>query len=98
MTMAADRRRFLRNALTAVGAGLLAGCDQLSQTEWAPKTLASAETLSHAVQRALAPHVALAREYTEADISPVFRANGSNNPQAPEYRKLVQIGRASCRE
>lgn len=90
--MSTDRRRFLRNALTAVGAGLLAGCDQLSQTGSAPKVLASAETLSHAVQRVLAPHASLAREYPESAISPVFRANGSTNPQTPEYRKLVAGG------
>jgi DMSO/TMAO reductase YedYZ molybdopterin-dependent catalytic subunit len=90
--MSTDRRRFLRNALTAMGAGLLAGCDQLSQTDWAPKVLASAETLSHAVQRVLAPHAALAREYPESAISPVFRANGSTNPQTPEYLKLAASG------
>ncbi len=87
--MSTDRRRFLRNVLAAAGAGLLAGCDQLSQTEWAPKVLGQAETLSHAVQRALT-RGALAREYTEADISPVFRANGSTNPQTSEYRALVE--------
>ena len=86
-----DRRRFLRNALAAMGAGMLAGCDRLSQTDWAPKVLGSAETLSHAVQRALSRN-ALAREYGEADISPVFRPNGSTNPQTPEYRALVANG------
>lgn len=87
--MSTDRRRFLRNALTAMGAGLLAGCDQLSQTQWVPKVLASAETLTHAAQRVLAPHALLAREYTEADISPVFRPNGSTNPQTPGYKALL---------
>ncbi|HXS74164.1 MAG TPA: molybdopterin-binding protein [Rhodanobacteraceae bacterium] len=90
--MATDRRRFLRNALTAMGAGFLAGCDQLSQTQWAPQVLASAETLSHAVQRVLAPHAALAREFTQADISPVFRANGSTDPQDPAYRAMAANG------
>lgn len=85
--MSTDRRRFLRNALTIAGASLLAGCDRLSQTEWAPNVLAKAETLSHVVQRALSRN-ALAREYTEADISPVFRPNGSTNPQTPEYLAL----------
>ncbi len=89
--MSADRRRFLRNALALAGAGLLAGCDRLSQTEWTPEVLASAETLSRAVQRALT-RGALAREYTEADISPVFRANGSTNPQTPEYLALAKEG------
>lgn len=86
--MSTDRRHFLRTALAAMGAGLLAGCDRLSQTEWAPNVLAKAETLSHAAQRALTRN-ALAREYTEADISPVFRANGSTNPQTSEYRALA---------
>lgn len=84
-----DRRRFLRNALTAMGAGLLAGCDQLSQTSWVPKVLGSAEHLSHAVQRVLAPHAALATEYSEADISPVFRPNGSTDPRTPQYLALA---------
>src|SRR5690348_14051935 len=88
--MSTDRRRFLRNALTAMGAGLLAGCDQLSQTDWAPKVLASAETLSHAVQRVLAPHSALAHEYPESAISPWFKPNGSTNPQTPEYLALAK--------
>jgi DMSO/TMAO reductase YedYZ molybdopterin-dependent catalytic subunit len=89
--MGTDRRRFLRHALTAMGAGLLAGCDRLSQTEWAPGVLARAEGLSHAMQRALTGN-ALAREYTQADISPVFRANGSTNPQTAEYRALAGNG------
>ncbi len=87
--MSSDRRRFLRNALTIAGVGLLAGCDRLSQTEWVPDVLGKAETLSHAVQRALTRN-ALAREYNEADISPVFRANGSTNPQTPEYLSLAK--------
>lgn len=86
-----DRRRFLRNLLTAAGAGLLTGCDQLSQTQWVPKVLGSAEHLSHAVQRVLTGQ-ALAREYSQADISPVFRANGSTDPQTPRYRALAANG------
>ncbi|MEO6966948.1 MAG: molybdopterin-binding protein [Rhodanobacteraceae bacterium] len=87
-----NRRRFLRNALTVVGAGLLAGCDQLSQTQWVPKVLGSAEHLSHAVQRVLAPHAALATEYPASDISPMFRPNGSTNPQTPNYLALAKNG------
>ena len=86
------RRRFLRNTLAAAGAGLLSGCDRLSDTEWAPKVLDSAEHLTHAAQRVLAPPSAMAREFSEADISPVFRPNGSTDPQAPHYRALVADG------
>lgn len=85
------RRRFLRDALALTGAVALGGCDKLSETDWAPKVLDSATGLSHAAQRALSRN-AMAREYTEADISPVFRANGSTDPQSAEYRALAANG------
>jgi DMSO/TMAO reductase YedYZ molybdopterin-dependent catalytic subunit len=37
----------------------------------------------------------LAREYSEADLSPVFRANGSTNPDSVEYRAHVDGGFAN---
>jgi DMSO/TMAO reductase YedYZ molybdopterin-dependent catalytic subunit len=91
MKLVNRRRRFLRNALALAGAVALEGCDRLSQTNWAPKVLDSATTLSHAAQRALSRN-AMAREYTEADISPVFRPNGSTDPESPAYRALAANG------
>ncbi|HET7562517.1 MAG TPA: molybdopterin-binding protein [Rhodanobacteraceae bacterium] len=88
MKLINKRRRFLRDALALTGAVAVAGCDKLSQTDWVPKVLGSATALSHAAQRTLSRD-ALVREYTEADISPVFRPNGSTNPQAPAYRALA---------
>ncbi|HEX5959828.1 MAG TPA: molybdopterin-binding protein [Rhodanobacteraceae bacterium] len=85
------RRRFLRDALALTGAVAVGGCDRLSQTDWAPKVLDGATSLSHAAQRALSRD-ALAREYGEADISPYFRPNGSTDPQAPAYRTLAANG------
>lgn len=87
-----ERRRFLRQAATAAGAMFVAGCDQISQSPRALAVLSSAETLTHVAQRVLAPRNALAREYTEADISPEFRANGSTNPGNPAYRALAADG------
>jgi len=91
MKLINKRRRFLRDALALTGAVAVAGCDKLSGTDWAPKVLGSATALSHAAQRALSRN-AMAREYTEADISPVFRANGSTDPQSAEYRALAANG------
>ena len=91
MKLINNRRRFLRDALALTGAMALGGCDKLSESDWAPRVLDSATGLSHAAQRALS-HDAMAREYTEADISPVFRPNGSTHPQAPEYRALAANG------
>ncbi len=31
----------------------------------------------------------MAREFSEADIAPEFRANGSTNPDSPEYQAMV---------
>ena len=91
MKLVNRRRRFLRDALALAGAIAVGGCDKLSETGWAPKVLGSATALSHAAQRSLSRN-AMAREYTEADISPVFRPNGSTNPQIPEYRSLAANG------
>ena len=91
MKLINKRRRFLRDALALTGAVALGGCDKLSGTGWAPKVLGSATALSHAAQRTLSRD-AMAREYSEADISPVFRANGSTDPQSAEYRALAGNG------
>jgi hypothetical protein len=53
----------------------LAGCDRLSESPDFTKILASAEAVSRFVQKALTGRSALAREYTEADLSAEFRAD-----------------------
>jgi DMSO/TMAO reductase YedYZ molybdopterin-dependent catalytic subunit len=51
--------------------------------------LAKADGPTDAALHALTTEDALAREFSEADISPVFKANGSINPQTPEYLAMV---------
>lgn len=84
-----DRRSFLRMALMGSAGLLVAGCDKISQSSWGPKVLDSAEGLNHRVQSLLTPADGLAREYTEADISAVFRPNGTTMPDNPAYRALL---------
>src|SRR5579859_447805 len=48
-----------------------------------------ANSLTYRAQRLLLGPHALAPEYGEADLSPVFRANGSTDPQDEEYLKLA---------
>lgn len=91
MKLINKRRRFLRDALALTGAVAVGGCDKLSQTDWLPKVLGGATALSHATQGALSRN-AMAREYTEADVSPVFRPNGSTDPQSSAYRTLAANG------
>jgi DMSO/TMAO reductase YedYZ molybdopterin-dependent catalytic subunit len=85
------RRRLLRGALAGAGVGLLAGCDALSRQPGFVGTLELAEPLNRRVQRVLTGD-RLAREFPASMISPVFRPNGSTDPQTPEYLALRANG------
>ncbi len=87
-----DRRRFLQGGAGALGAMLLVGCDQLSVDPHASAVLDSAENLTRAAQKLLTPATALVREYSEADISPVFKPNGSTDPADADYKALAVNG------
>jgi DMSO/TMAO reductase YedYZ molybdopterin-dependent catalytic subunit len=85
-----DRRRFLVRAAQLSGLFLLAGCEKLSRTPWFEDFLSSAEKLTHRVQRLITPRKAMAREYTEADLSSIFPVNGTTNPGTAEYLALAE--------
>lgn len=84
-----ERRSFLRKALLATGGIVIAGCDRISQSDWGTRALGSAEAVNYRVQRFLSPATALAREYTEADISAVFHPNGTIQPDTADYQALA---------
>ncbi|HVQ10602.1 MAG TPA: molybdopterin-binding protein [Methyloceanibacter sp.] len=88
-----DRRGFLTRGLAIAGAALVGGCDsELSEQPWVKRVLSSAETLTRVTQRALIPANALAREYSEADISTDFKANGSTGVDDDDYRAQAAKG------
>jgi DMSO/TMAO reductase YedYZ molybdopterin-dependent catalytic subunit len=84
-----SRRRFLLRTLAAGSALLLSGCDRLSRSAWFTNLLDSAEKLTFGAQRLLLPRKAMAQEFTEADLSPRFRSNGTRNPANPVYQALA---------
>lgn len=84
------RRKFLLRAARLSGFILLAGCVDLSRKEWVQSLLGSAEGLTRRVQRLVTPRKAMAREYTEADLSPEFPVNGTTNPDTEEYLTLAE--------
>jgi DMSO/TMAO reductase YedYZ molybdopterin-dependent catalytic subunit len=90
-----SRRRFLAQALGAASAVLLSGCDRLSHTAWFTRVLETAETLNRHTHRLLTSRPSMAREYTEADLSPRFRSNGTAVPQDFGYLAMAQGGFAS---
>ena len=97
--MATDRklsRRSLLKAAGGFGAALLAGCDQVTRNPTARRILGSVEALNSNVQRALGRKV-LAAEFSDTDLSPAFRANGTDDPTTEAYRGLVRGGFASWR-
>ena len=92
-----DRRHLLRGAVAAAGAAMLSGCDRLSSNASFVSALNSAEKLSHAAGRLLAPKSAMAQEFSQADVAPVFRGNGTLDPQDADYLALKKDGFASYR-
>jgi len=87
-----SRRRFLRQALTSASAMFLAGCDALSNSSWFPKVLGAAEHLNRGVHHLLTSRRSMAQEFTEADLSPHFRSNGTANPEDAAYQALAAGG------
>jgi len=76
------RRRFIAAGASGL---LLGGCDRLNNSPAFRGVLRSAEELTMASQRLISSRDALAREYGEADMSPIFRSNGTAKPGTPEY-------------
>ena len=87
-----DRRGFLARGLAAATAALLGGCEDLSNQDWVQRILDSGETLTRTAQRALLTPQALAREFSESDLSTDFKANGSTNPDDPAYVAHAENG------
>jgi DMSO/TMAO reductase YedYZ molybdopterin-dependent catalytic subunit len=84
------RRQFLKGTVGAASLVALAGCDNLTQSGWFPSLLGLTEKVTDRVQRAITPTNALAKEYTEADISAVFPANGNTEPGTQDYDHMLR--------
>lgn len=78
-----------RRGLIGVGASagglLLAGCDRLTASPTFREALRGGEALTMRAQRLITNRAALAPEFDAAQLSPVFRANGTRQPASPEY-------------
>ena len=77
-----NRRGFIATGASGL---LLGGCDRLNNSPGFRSVLRSAEKLTMASQRLISPREALAREFSEADMSPIFRSNGTAMPGTSEY-------------
>jgi DMSO/TMAO reductase YedYZ molybdopterin-dependent catalytic subunit len=89
-----SRRRFIATGASGL---LLTGCDKLDQNQAFKGVLRSAEKLTMSSQRLIGGRDALAREYREADMSPIFRSNGTRQPNTPDYERHLAEGFANWR-
>ncbi len=80
-----DRRSLLGGLTLGAGGLLLGGCDRLNAAPEFRDLLSGAEQLNYRSQRLIAGSSSLAREYGRADMSPIFRVNGSARPNSPAY-------------
>lgn len=90
-------RRALVTGAGAAAATLLTGCDRLAQNGSVREALFTAENFHLWLQRAITDRNALAREFSPDQISPVFRANGTFNPNTEDYKALWRNGFADWR-
>ena len=79
-----SRRKFIAAGTSGL---LVAGCDRLDRSETFRGILRSSEGLTMKAQRLITPRDALAPEYRAADMSPIFRSNGTRLPNTNEYAR-----------
>lgn len=89
--MILTRRKALQVGAAGAGGLLLSGCDALNDSAPFKDGLAGVGRLHELTQRAIIGD-SLAREFTEIDMSPVFKANGSLRVADPAYRALLAGG------
>jgi DMSO/TMAO reductase YedYZ molybdopterin-dependent catalytic subunit len=94
-------RLITRRALIATGSaaatGLVAGCDRISDAPSLRWLLDFGQFMSRNVQRALLSRQPLVREYSEADITPDFPPNGTEQPAGVAYFQMMIANFASYR-
>ncbi len=92
-----SRRRMIASLGAGAGGLLLSGCDRVAGSGVFKAADRAAQDLTMRAQRLITDRAALAREYTPADLSPVFRVNGNAMPRAPAYQAHLASGFANWR-
>jgi DMSO/TMAO reductase YedYZ molybdopterin-dependent catalytic subunit len=87
-----------RNVLVAGAAAMLAGCGKIGKSAWFGRLVDGAQDWHRGLHRALGGgRIALAPEYSRANISPFFRGNGNQTVDTPAYRAAEAEGFANWR-
>jgi DMSO/TMAO reductase YedYZ molybdopterin-dependent catalytic subunit len=92
-----SRRTLIGSLAAGAGGLLLSGCNRINANPQLRSVLQSAEGLTMRAQRLITDRTALAREFSAADLSPVFRANGTRQPAGAAYEAHRLAGFADWR-
>ncbi len=79
------RRGLIGSLAAGAGGLLLSGCNKINTNPGVRSVLKSAEGLTMRAQRIISDRTTLAREFSAADLSPFFRANGTRLPKGEDY-------------
>jgi DMSO/TMAO reductase YedYZ molybdopterin-dependent catalytic subunit len=90
--MTENRRRFLARAGAGAATLILSGCTSLSERKWVADLLSDVEILTRHAERLFAGPQTLAPEFSKKDIAPVFRANGTLEPDTADYNAHAANG------
>lgn len=80
------RRRLIGSLGAGAGGLLLSGCDRIVASPAVQHVLGAGERLTMGSQRLLSDRTAMAREFSAADMSPMFRTNGNTMPASDSYQ------------
>ena len=86
-----------RSALVVGAGGLLAGCDAVGKSDLGRRVLYAGDDAHRILQRGITDRNALAREFRPDQLSPVFRSNGTRNPNTPDYTTAAATNFADWR-
>ena len=92
-----SRRALLTAGTLGAGGLLFAGVSRFLIAPNYLEILESAENATFGAQRLLLAGQPLAREFSEADLSPIFKANGTVLPEDAAYQALMETGFAGWR-
>jgi DMSO/TMAO reductase YedYZ molybdopterin-dependent catalytic subunit len=80
-------RRRLLTATTLLSSSFLSACSKVAETSWFTSLLGVGEVLNKSIHKGLGGRTSLAQEFSEADLSPTFKGNGTTNPSGAEYQR-----------
>ena len=89
MTKNVSRRRILAGLGASAGGLMLGGCDRIHRSAVMQDVFDGGSVLTHRAQRLIVDRDALAREFSAADMSPVFRMNGNRAVNDPAWNALA---------